>query len=180
MVALFLVFSGTSILFSIVAVSVYIATNSTTRSTFLQHLLFVDFLVMAILTVVRQYTSLQFLFLNFYLFIFGSVGSSLLYGLFSSCHKQWPLFIAVHWLFIVVDSLVAEHGLRRLLQLWCMSSVVAAHRLQSTGSIAVVHGFSYQGLNPCLLRWQRVFTIEPRGKLLHCSFDLYFSNNQSC
>ena len=53
MVALFLVFSGTSILFSIVAVSVYIATNSTIRSTFLQHLLFVDFLVMAILTVVR-------------------------------------------------------------------------------------------------------------------------------
>ena len=44
-----------------------------------------------------------------------------------------------------------------------MGSVVVAPRLQSTGSIVVMHGLSCpvangiipdQGLNPCLLHWQ--------------------------
>ena len=47
MVALFLVFKGTSILFSIVALSIYIPTNSARALPFLhilsKHLLFVDF-----------------------------------------------------------------------------------------------------------------------------------------
>ena len=50
MVILFLVFKGISILSSIVAVSIYIPTNRARVFPFLQHLLFIDFLMMAILT----------------------------------------------------------------------------------------------------------------------------------
>ena len=46
-----------------------------------------------------------------YLFIFGCIGSSLLYAGFSSCGKQGLLFIVVRGLLIVVASLGAEHGL---------------------------------------------------------------------
>ena len=47
--------------------------------------------------------------------------------------------------------------------LWPTSSIVVAHRLQSTGSVVVVYGLSCsaacgffldQGLNPCPLHWQ--------------------------
>ena len=63
----------------------------------------------------------------------------------SSCGEQGLLFVAVRWLLIEVASLVAEH------------------RLESTGSVATVQGLSCseecricpeQGWNPCPLHWQ--------------------------
>ena len=63
--------------------------------------------------------------------------------------------VAVLWLLIAVASPVVECGLS--------SSVLAAPRLQSAGSVVVMHGvscseargiFPDQGSNLCLLHWQ--------------------------
>ena len=49
---------------------------------------------------------------DFYLFIFGCVGSSFRARAFSSCGKQGPLFIAVRGPFTIAASVVAEHRLQ--------------------------------------------------------------------
>ena len=75
----------------------------------------------------------------------------------SSCGERGLLFVVVRGLLIVVASLVAENGLG------ARASVAVARRLQSAGSVVVVHGLSGsvacgisldQGLNPCPLHWQ--------------------------
>ena len=48
--------------------------------------------------------------INFYLFIFGCVGSLLLHMGFSSCKEQGLPFLVVCGLLIAVASLVVEHG----------------------------------------------------------------------
>ena len=94
----------------------------------------------------------------FHLFIFGCGGSSLFPGLVSVCSKWGYSVAAVRRLLIAVASLVVEPGLRG----W-RDSIAVSLDLQSTGSIAVAHGFSCsapcgifldQGSNPCLLHWQ--------------------------
>ena len=54
--------------------------------------------------------NLPFFFFLIYLFL-AALGLCCCTQAFSSCGEQGLLFVAVHWLLIVVASLVAEHGL---------------------------------------------------------------------
>ena len=94
------------------------------------------------------------------------------------------IYFRLCWVFIAVCQLslvAASRGyssLQRLgfslmwLLLWSTGSGVckaSSCRLQSTGSVVVVHGLSGifldQGLNPCLLHWQAdSLPLEPAGK----------------
>ena len=78
---------------------------------------------------------------------------------------SWGYSLVVSGLLSAVASLVVEHRLQvgRLQSLWHVGSAVAAHGLQSTGSVALAHGLCcsmacgvllHQGSNPCLLYWQ--------------------------
>ena len=84
----------------------------------------------------------------------------------SSCGEQGLLFVAVRWLLIEVASLVAEH------------------RLESTGSVATVQGLSCsmtcgifpdQGWNPCPLHWQAdsLPLDHQESLIIHCVFNLF-------
>ena len=74
------------------------------------------------------------------------------------CSSLWCTGFSLYQLLITVASLVAGHGIQGV---W--ASVVVDPRLQSTGSVVVVHVLSCseacqifpdQGLNPCPLHWQ--------------------------
>ena len=96
-------------------------------------------------------------FINFiYLFFWLRWVFVVVRGLFSGCGQRGLL---LRWLLLLRST-----GSRcRLQQLWHAGSVVMACRLQSTGSVVVVHGLSCsvaygifpdQGSNPRPLHWQ--------------------------
>ena len=97
-----------------------------------------------------------------YSFIFGCAGSSLLHRFFSRC-SEWGATLQLQ---------STDSRLRGLQQLQHMSSVVAAPRIYSTGSVVAAHRpscsatypFPDQGSNPGLLHWQADSTIEPPGE----------------
>ena len=109
------------------------------------------------------------LFLLLCLFIFGYPGSSLLWGLFSSCGTQTShhgflqlryIDFSSWWLFLLQSVGCRVLGPQWL---WHMGSVAAAPGLWSTGSTVVAHGLSCStacGIfldwrsNQCLLHWQ--------------------------
>ena len=99
------------------------------------------------------------------LFIFGCAGSSLLLKLFSSCGKQGLLSSCSARTSRVEASPIAEYRLEvpELQQFQHAGSAVAAHRLWSAGSVAVVHElsspetcgiFPNQDANSRPLHWQ--------------------------
>ena len=110
-----------------------------------------------------QVLKIFFFLINLFIYLFlAALSLCCRVWAFSSCGELGLLFVAVHGLLIAVASLAAEHGLQacRLQQLSHVGSVVVARRLQSAGSVVVVHGLScstacgIQGSNPCPLHWQ--------------------------
>ena len=112
----------------------------------------------------------------FYLFIylfrlcwvFVDVGFSLVVSFSLLCDEQRGAILycgpqASHCSGFSCGAFQSGSRVCRLQQLWHMTSVVVARRLQSTGSVAVAHGLSCsvasglfldQGSNPCLLHCQ--------------------------
>ena len=108
----------------------------------------------------------QTLFLNYLINLFlAALGPCCCARALPSCGEWGPLLTAVHGLPTAVASLAREHGLqaRGPQQLWHTGPAAAARRLQSAGSVVVVHRpscsaacgiFPDQGSNPCPLHWQ--------------------------
>ena len=96
------------------------------------------------------------IFLNFYLFIFGCAGSSLLLRDFS--------LVAMCGLLIAMASLVAEHGL------WSVGSVVAAHGLVAPWLVEPSRSRDQTDV-PCIGRWilNHWITSKVQGFILNAS-----------
>ena len=114
-----------------------------------------------------------FYFLIILFIYFGCAGSSLLHRLFSG-RGGWGLLSSCGvWVLITVAFLVwsTDSSEHRPQQLWQVASVVAAPRIWSIGSVAVVLSYSsahpgpgIQPVSPALA--SRFFTTEPPGKPL--------------
>ena len=94
------------------------------------------------------------------------------------CPLVWCVGFLLQWFLLLWSMGSKAH---RLQQLQHVGSVVAAPRLQSTGSIVVMHGLSCsevyeifltQGSNPCLLHWQ-VDSLPLRHQESPCLLFLY-------
>ena len=101
----------------------------------------------------------QYVLFIIYICIFGCAGPSLLHVLSSSCGEWGLLSVAQPTRYGGFSC----YGARALGRTGTRGSAVVVPRLQSTGSLVVVHGLSCflacrifpdQDLNPCLLHWQ--------------------------
>ena len=84
-------------------------------------------------------------FINLFIYLFlAALGLRCCVRASSSCGERGLFVVVVCGLLIAVASLVVEHRLQvcRLQQLWHTGSGAVACRLQSAGSVVVVHGLS--------------------------------------
>ena len=119
---------------------------------------------------VLLFLEISFFFVSLFnnlIYLFGCAGSSLLQGLFSSYLRvffSWRCAgFSLRQLLLLGSVVSRTFGLQ---QLWYVGPVVAAPRLQSTGSVVVARGLSCpeasgifpdQGWNQCLLNCKEDF-----------------------